>query len=67
MKDYISVKEAVSILGTTRQNIFYLKNHGIIKDFIRVHKTCVLYNRAELLKLAKEKKQNGQLSTNKSK
>ena len=54
MKDYITVKEACTLLGTTRQNIFYLKKHNIIKDFIQVHPTCILYNRSELenLKLA---------------
>lgn len=48
MKDYISVKEACTLLGTTRQNIFYLKKHNLIKDFIKVHATCILYSRTEL-------------------
>lgn len=50
-KDYISVNEACNLLGTTRQNIFYLKRRNIIKDFIQVHATCILYNREELLTL----------------
>ena len=34
--DYVSVKEASTILGSTRQNIHYLRKHGILKDFIQV-------------------------------
>lgn len=48
MNDYISVNEACKLLGTTRQNVFYLKKHKIIKDFIQVHKTCILYSKTEL-------------------
>jgi hypothetical protein len=48
MNDYITVKQACTLLGTTRQNVFYLKKHNIIKDFIQVHATCILYNRTEL-------------------
>lgn len=51
MKDYITVKEACALLGTTRQNVFYLKKHKIIKDFITVHATCTLYSRTEILTL----------------
>jgi hypothetical protein len=51
MNDYVSVKQAVSILGTTRQNIFYLRKHNIIKDFIKVHTTCFLYSKSELINL----------------
>ena len=51
MEDYVTVKQAVSILGTSRQNIFYLRKHNIIKDFIKVHATCFLYKKTELLNL----------------
>jgi len=51
MKDYVTVKEAVSILGTTRQSIHYLRKHNIIKDVIQVHATCIMYSRVELLNL----------------
>lgn len=51
MKDYVTVKEAVSILGTTRQNIHYLRKHNLIKDFVQVHATCIMYSRSELLTL----------------
>lgn len=47
--DYVSVKEATTILGSTRQNIHYLRKHGILKDFIQVHATCIMYSKAELL------------------
>lgn len=47
--DYVSVKEALTILGSTRQNIHYLRKHGIIKDFIKVHATCIMYSKEELL------------------
>jgi hypothetical protein len=49
--DYVSVKEALEILGSTRQNIHYLRKHGIIKDFVQVHKTCFMYSKEELLNL----------------
>jgi len=51
MKNYVSVKEAVQILGTTRQNIHYLRKHNVIKDFIKVHTTCIMYSKSELLTL----------------
>jgi DNA-binding transcriptional MerR regulator len=51
MKNYVSVKEAIEILGSTRQNIHYLKKHGILKDFIKVHATCYMYSKEELLNL----------------
>jgi hypothetical protein len=56
-KDYVTVKEAVSILGTTRQSIHYLRSHNILKDVIQVHSRCILYNRAELLELKKQREQ----------
>ena len=51
MKGYISAKEACRLLGTTRQNIFYLQKHSIIKNVIKVHPTCFLYNKEELIGL----------------
>jgi|APGre2960657444_1045066.scaffolds.fasta_scaffold408875_1 hypothetical protein len=51
MKNYISVKQACELLGVTRQNVFYLRKHNIIKDFIQVHATCILYNESELITL----------------
>jgi flagellar biogenesis protein FliO len=51
MQDYITVKEACLLLGVTRQSIFYLRKHNIIKDSIQIHATCVLYNRNELITL----------------
>jgi hypothetical protein len=54
MKNYITVKEACLLLGVTRQSIFYLKKHKIIKDFIQVHATCILYNETELITLKSE-------------
>ena len=51
MKNYISVKQACELLGVTRQSIFYLRKHKIIKDFIQVHSTCILYNENELTTL----------------
>ena len=57
MKDYVTVKEAVSILGTTRQNIHYLRKHNLIIDFVQVHATCIMYSHAELLRLKSLKKE----------
>ena len=54
-KNYVTVKEAIAILGTTRQSVHYLKKHGILKDIIQVHKTCFLYSEQELLELKKTK------------
>lgn len=51
MKNYITVKEACLLLGVTRQSVFYLRKHNIIKDFIQVHATCILYNETELITL----------------
>ena len=51
MEDYISVKQACEVLGATRQAVFYLRKHNIIKDFIQVHATCVLYSKSELITL----------------
>ena len=51
MKNYITVKEACVLLGVTRQSIFYLRKHNIIKDSIQVHATCVLYSKSELITL----------------
>ena len=51
MQNYVSVKEACILLGVTRQSIFYLRKHNIIKDFIQVHTTCVLYSKDELITL----------------
>ena len=51
MKNYITVKEACLFLGVTRQSIFYLRKHKIIKDSIQVHATCILYNMDELTTL----------------
>jgi hypothetical protein len=51
MKNYITTKDACLLLGVTRQGIFYLKKHHIIKDFIKVHTTCILYSQKELLTL----------------
>jgi hypothetical protein len=59
-KDYVTVKEAVSILGTTRQSIFYLRNHNILKDVIQVHARCILYNRSELLQLKNKREQQAE-------
>lgn len=47
--EYVSVQEAVKLLGTTRQNIFYLRKNKILTDFKVVHATCILYSRTELL------------------
>ena len=54
-KNYVTVKQATEILKTTRQSIHYLKKHGIIKDFIKVHATCFLYSESELFELKKNK------------
>jgi hypothetical protein len=51
MKNYITVKEACLLLGVTRQSVFYLRKHNIIKDFIQVHTTCILYSETELITL----------------
>lgn len=50
-QEYITVKEAINLLGTTRQNIFYLRKNKVLTDFKRVHATCILYSVAELLTL----------------
>lgn len=47
-KNYVSSKEAVSISGTTRQNLYYLRKHGILKDVIQVHANCFIYSVEEL-------------------
>ena len=56
-KNYVTVKQAVEILGTSRQSIHYLRKHGILKDVIQVHSTCFLYCELELLELKKTKSQ----------
>tara|TARA_R110000868_G_scaffold104320_1_gene287345 strand:- start:288 stop:473 length:186 start_codon:yes stop_codon:yes gene_type:complete len=56
-KNYVTVKEAVIILETTRQSVHYLRKHGILKDVIQVHATCFLYSELELLELKKNKSQ----------
>jgi hypothetical protein len=54
MQNYITVKEACLLLGVTRQSVFYLRKHNIIKDFIQVHATCILYSESELITLKSE-------------
>jgi len=56
-KKYVTVKEAIDILGTTRQSVHYLRKHGFLKDVIQVHTTCFLYCESELLELKKTKSQ----------
>lgn len=48
---YVTVQQAIAILGVTRQSIHYLKKHHLLKDFKVIHSKCYLYSKDELLTL----------------